>query len=85
MSIEDLFLPVFLVVGQPLDELQVEFVAALPNLARTVLPPAEQNDVMNNVPESVKLDELPGQTLTCLYCQYTNYTQTLFCTHAIHI
>jgi hypothetical protein len=34
VSIENLFLPVFLVVGQPLDELQVEFAAALLNLAR---------------------------------------------------
>ena len=67
VSIEDLFLPVFLVVGQPLDELQVELVAALPNLARAVLPPAKQNDVMNNVPKRVELDELPGQTLPCLY------------------
>ena len=83
---EDLLLPILLVVGQFLDELEEPFVAGLSHLTRAVLPPAKKDDVVNNVPEDMELDELPTQAFPCSVCIHLVYTyvHNTHCTRNAH-
>ena len=71
-------LPVLLVVGEALDELDVELVTMLPRLAACVLYPTKQKDVVNQVLDHVELDDSPSLRLSCTAwkpsVQYVLYT-----------
>jgi hypothetical protein len=63
--VENLLLPVILVVGKVLDQLQIELVTMFTCLARTVFYPTELNDVKQQMLNHVKLDEIPSLRLSC--------------------
>ncbi len=65
MYVEDLLLPVILVVGKVLDQLQIELVTMFTCLARTVFYPTKLNDVKNEMLDHVELDEIPRLRLSC--------------------
>jgi hypothetical protein len=58
-------LPVLLVVGEALDELDVELVTMLTSLTACVLNPSEHENVVNEVLYHVELDDSPSLRLSC--------------------
>jgi hypothetical protein len=65
MKAKNLLLPVLLVVGEGLDELDVELVTMFTCLAAGVFNPTKHDDVVDKVLEHVELDDLPCLSLSC--------------------
>ena len=66
MNIENLKVPLLLVVGEMLDCLEIKFVTVLPCLTGAVLPPPVHQNSQRNMSEHMKLDEPPTRCLTCI-------------------
>ncbi len=65
MKSKHLLLPVLLVVGEALDELDVELVTMLSSLAACVFNPPEHENVVDEVLDHVELDYPPCLSLSC--------------------
>jgi hypothetical protein len=65
MNLENLLFPVLLVVGQSLQNLDVELVTMFSCLTRTVLDPTKEKYMVQDVGNHVELDNSPPLDSTC--------------------
>ena len=65
MNLENLLFPVLLIVGQSLQNLDVELVTMFSCLTRTVLNPTKEKYMVQDVGNHVELDNSPPLDSTC--------------------